>query len=125
MAPAAQQNSWQLGVPYTFDLNGVPFWTQPGGPGTQVFPAIEQGEVWPDWPGAAVMVYSYVPWVQPGCLHPIHEFKILQEYDFVEGQPVQLICCQACQYVQRAVYGDGENGMPVLYDPLLYAVIVG
>jgi hypothetical protein len=105
-------------------LNGVPFFTQPGGPFTKVLPELAQGEIWPDFPGPSQMVYSYGPWVQPSCLHPQHEYTIIQDFDYVLNQPVQLITCSVCSFIQRAVYGTAPNGMPELYDPTLYAVIV-
>src|ERR1700690_2882083 len=117
------ENSWQLGTTY-YKTGSYAIFSQPGGPFTAVLPGLPQGEPWPDWPGAGSMVYAYGPWIIPGCLHPCHMYKIIPEYDYDLGQPVQLLTCNACTYCQRAVYGVLENGMPELYDPLLYAVIV-
>jgi len=117
------QNSWQLGTTY-YKTGPYSIFSQPGGPFTAVLPALTQGEPWEDWPGAESMVFAYGPWIMPGCGHPIHEYDIIQEYDFDLDQPVQLLACAACSYCQRAVYGTLENGMPELYDPNLYCVIV-
>jgi hypothetical protein len=105
-------------------LNGVPFFTQPGGPGTQVFPALPQGAPFPDWPGAGSMVFSYGPWVMPGCLHPIKQFRVAQDFDYNTNQLVALLLCPCCQYLQRVIYTQSEYGPTGAFDPNLYAVIV-
>jgi len=112
---------------YQGSFNGVAnFYTQPGGPGTQVFPANQRNTVWSAWPGAATMTINEVAnWVNPGCQHVVKMFTVIQEFDYVLGQPVQLLTCPTCSYVQRAVYGTTQNGMPELYDPYAYCVIVG
>lgn len=117
------QNSWQLGTPY-YTTGPYAIFSQPGGPFTPVLPALNSGTPWPEFPGAATMVFSYGPWIIPGCGHPIHMYKVVQEYDFNLSQPVQLLTCNACSFVQRAVYGTAPNGLPELYDPNTYAVIV-
>ena len=117
-------NSWELGTMYNGGkLNGTIFFTQ-SAPFQPVTPGLPQGAPFPDWPGAGSMVFSYGPWVQPGCLHPQHQYTIIQEFDYVLNQPVQLITCSVCSFIARAVYGTAPNGMPELYDPNLYAVIV-
>ena len=122
-------NTWQIGVPYSFRYQGggADFWTQPDGPGTQVYPQEQLNNIWPDWPGAATLTINEVPvfGLFAGCGHGFNSWKVLQEYDNVKEQPVQLLVCPLCQYVQRAVYGADQNGMPLLYDPNLYVVIVG
>lgn len=126
MTAVAQQNRWALGeMYYQGRLNGVPFWTQPGGPGTIVFPQNQRNTPWLDWPGAGTMTINEIAnWVNPGCQHVVKMFNVIQEFDYDKGMPVQLLCCPSCSYVQRAVYGQTQNGMPELYDPLLYVVIV-
>src|SRR5690242_11159438 len=105
--------------------NGVAnYFTQPGGPFTQVFPALPQAQPWPEFPGPSSMVFSYGPWIMPGCLHPIHGFRIIQEFDYDTNQLVSLLTCSCCQYVQRAVEGVDQYGPTAVYNPLTYAVIV-
>lgn len=124
MPAAQQQNSWQLGTMYYGGkLNGTPFFTQ-SAPFQPVFPQLPQGAPWPEWPGAASLVYSYAPWVGIGCLHWIHQYTIIQDYDYEKDQPVALITCPVCSYIQNAVYGQLNNGMQEIYDPYVYAVIV-
>ena len=59
-----------------------------------------------------------------GCGHRFDAYKVLQEYDYTQNEPCQLLVCALCQFVQRAVYGVNQNGMPLLYDATLYVVIV-
>lgn len=120
-----QQNDWQVGVPLTFKLNGVDFFTQ-SAPFEPVYPQLPQGEPWPDWPGAGSMVFSYGPWIGIGCLHSIHAFRIVQTVDYTQDPPqlVALLTCPVCSYVQRAVPGTDEYGPTAVYNPLTYAVVV-
>lgn len=123
---AAPQNDWQLGTMYRKGLlNGTPFFSQ-SAPFQKVFPTNQNNVPWPEWPGAGSMTINECSnWVNPGCLHVVKNFCIIQEFDYVLNQPVQLITCPTCSYIQRAVYGKAQNGMPELYDPYLYCVIVG
>lgn len=93
-------NRYTVGVPYTFQLNGADFFTQPGGPGTQVFPTQQNNTPWADYPIPGLTTNEYVPWFAPGCGHAIKHIKIIPEYDYVNDQPVSLVCCEICTYVQ-------------------------
>lgn len=120
-------NSWELGTMYYGGkLNGVPFFRQDGGPFTAVTPGLPQGALWPDYPGAGTMVFSYGPWIGIGCLHSIHEFNIVQAVDYTQDPPalVALLTCPACSYIQRSVPGTDEYGPTAVYNPLSYAVVV-
>lgn len=125
----APQNTWQLGVPYTFNFQGAGpvFWSQPGGPGTAVYPQEQVNNLWPEWPGAAVMTINEVGTLglSAGCGHRFDAYKVLQEYDYTQNEPCQLLVCPLCSYVQREVTGQTKNGMPLLYSADLYTVIVG
>ena len=116
-------NRWTLGVPYSFLLNGAEFFSQPGGPNTAVFPQ-EQNGPWADYPIGGMTINETTQWVGTGCGHFTKEYRIVQEFDYVLGQPCQLLTCTICSYVQRVVYGASQYGPGELYDPILYAVIV-
>jgi hypothetical protein len=120
-------NSWEVGTMYYGGrLNGTIFFSQ-SAPFQPVTPAITQGEPWTDFPGAGSMVFSYGPWIMPGCGHPIHEFNVIQEYDYTTNQPVALLTCACCSYIQRAVPNSSDTelyGPTAVYDPNLYCVIV-
>lgn len=97
----AQQNRWQVGVMYNQGLlNGVPFFTQPDGPGTAVFPTQQNGP-WADYPIPGLVINEYSPWFAPGCGHAIKMWRIFQEVDYTTDTPVSLICCVICSYCQR------------------------
>jgi hypothetical protein len=116
-------NSWTLGTMYYGGrLNGAPFFTQEGGPFTAVTPGLPQGQIWEDWPGPESLVFSYGPWIVPACLHPCHEYNIIQDYDYTMNEPVALLTCPVCSLIQRAVYGTCIYGQEI-YDPNVYAVI--
>jgi len=112
-------NSWALGTMYrggTF--NGVPgFFTQ-SAPFQPVFPQLPQGAPWPEFPGPSQMVFSYGPWIGIGCLHWVHEFNIIRDFDYTTGESVALLTCPVCSYIQRAV-----EPFEAILDPNLYAVI--
>ena len=120
------QNNWQIGVPYTFKLNGADFFAQPGGAFTTVYPTLPQGDPWKDWPGSGSMVFSYGPWIGIGCGHFIHEFNIIQEADYTQTptQLVSLLTCPVCSYVMRAVPAGSIYGPTEVYDPTAMAVVV-
>jgi hypothetical protein len=85
----------------TFYLNpvrsGVRVWTQPGGPGTQVFPAQPQGE--------HAALYALI------CAHWINCLEVFEQYDPVTKQQAAILCCPMCSTVQRIIipYANYEN----------------
>ena len=99
----AQPGQFQVGQLYKgFLQNGLPFWSQPGGPGTQVFPALptqfpSQNMGYPQ----VVMAYpSLYVW---GCLHPTNTAEIFEVYDPYIGEQVALVCCPLCSYIQQII----------------------
>lgn len=119
-------NTWEVGTMYNGGkLNGTAFFTQPGGPFSQTFPALPQAQPWPEWPGSGSLVFAYGPWIGIGCLHPIHEFNIVQEVDYTQDPPqlVSLLTCPACSYIQRVITNQSIYGPTGAYDPLALAVI--
>jgi hypothetical protein len=102
---AAQANRWSLGTMYYQGLlNGQPFFTQPGGPGTQVFPTQANATPWAAWPAAGVMVLQeYSPWWAPGCGHSVKTLKVIREFDYETNSSVALVCCEICSYLQRTI----------------------
>lgn len=112
-------NDWQLGTTY-YKTGPYSIFSQPGGPFTAVLPALSQGQSWPDWPGAGSMVFSYGPsWIGIGCLHPVHSFDIIRDFDYTTDESVALLTCPACSYIQR-----GVEPFEAIYDPNLYCVII-
>jgi hypothetical protein len=101
-------------------VGGQVFFTQPGGPGTQVFPTQKNAVPWTDWPAAGVMVINeYVPYWSPGCLHSIKVIKLIPEWDYVNNVSVMLLCCQVCSYIQRYLTPQEEA-----YNSIQQAIII-
>lgn len=102
----ATQNRWQIGVMYGNGyVNGQPFFQQPNGPGTAVFPTEQNGQPWSAWPAAGVIPFQeYNPWWSPGCGHSIKFWKIIREFDYDTNQSVALVVCSTCQFVVSAHY---------------------
>lgn len=79
----------QLGTLYKNPLrNGTLYWTQPGGPGTEVLP--QQA------PGEQIALFSF------GCGHWFNNMEVVQESDGMGGEVAYLIC-PLCSYIQRAI----------------------
>ena len=111
-------NKWQIGVMYYGGrLNGQPFYEQPGGPGTPVFPH-EGVSPWLEWPTVGQIIQTYAPWWAPGCQHSCRYWAIVREYDYIEETSVALICCNHCYYVQ-GVYRPFEAWL----DPIQHAIV--
>lgn len=115
-------NRWTVGVMY-FEgrsSSGLPFFTQPGGPGTEVFPTQQNAQPWPEYPIPGMIIQEFNPWWAPGCGHAIKMWKIIREYDYDTDSSCALICCDVCSYVQRAVEPYEE-----ILNPVQQAIIVG
>lgn len=113
-------NTWQLGTMYTQGIvNGLPFFTQPDGPGTTVFPHQANAEPWPEYPIPGLIINEYVPWWAPGCGHSIKFFKIIRDFDYNTNISVALVCCSVCTYVQSTIEPFEEY-----LNPIEHAIIV-
>lgn len=112
-------NRWVIGEMYQpGGPNG--FFTQPGGPGTQVFPTQKNAAPWPEWPAAGGMIIQeYSPWWSPQCGHSIKMWRLIQEYDYVENESVMLVCCNVCTLVQGVL-----RPASLAYDPIQEAIIM-
>jgi hypothetical protein len=95
----------QLGTLYKSPISaGVVRWTQPGGPGTLVFPQQQPGEM--------IALFSF------GCGHWFNNLEVVQESDGAGGEVAYLIC-PLCSYIQRAIdpaediyqFGDEPNAI--------------
>lgn len=117
----AGTNDWALGQMYGGGLlNGNPFYTQPGGPFTAVYPTQKNAAPWPEYPIPGLFINEYTPWFSPGCGHAIQVWRLIREFDYPSQQSVCLITCEICQYVQNAVSPYEE-----ILNPIQRAIIVG
>lgn len=115
-------NRWTQGTMYFQGILNAqpPFFTQPGGPNTPVFPTQRNAEPWPDYPIPGQVIQEYSPWWAPGCGHSIKSWKVIREYDYTSGQSVALVTCEVCSFIQYAItpFEDWLN-------PIQRAIIVG
>ena len=101
----ATANRWAIGELYNLGYqNGVAgFWTQPGGPGTPVYPTQQNAAPWPEYPIPGLVIQEYSPWFSPGCGHSVKTLECIREWDYDTNMSVALICCNICTYVQRTI----------------------
>lgn len=92
-------NRWQIGTLYPEGgLNNIN-WSQPGGPGTQVFP---QQQVGVDY--ISIDPFNELTGIMSvGCGHFINTPLIQREYDYDTGESVALCTCPLCGYIQEAI----------------------
>lgn len=109
----------QLGTLWNPYGDGIPgmsqkLWSQPGGPGTIVYPQMKDsaaGEFEP--PMTPVGMYDF------GCGHPMNCPAVFKVWDDDTQTEVALICCPACTYIQQIIspysaYLDYiENPIPI------------
>ena len=89
-------NSWTIGTMYVRPNGPNGLFRQPGGPGTQVFPAQVTGT---DYFSTRPFSELSGQWVA-GCGH-FQDYPTLQnEYDEVSGKQVVLVLCSVCSWIQ-------------------------
>jgi hypothetical protein len=104
-------NSWQIGTMYIQPNGPNGLFRQPGGPGTQVFPA----------PASGVDYFSTEPFNErsglmfPGCGHSLDYPMLQQEYDEDTDSPVMLIICAECSFIQYST--SIESALSTVYTP--------
>lgn len=109
-------NDWTVGVQYDPSFNNVQ-WSQPGGPGTQVFPAQVSGGF--DLLSTKEFNSRTGQYIF-GCQHSGNYCFVVKALDEVSGQDVALICCCQCSYVNRYII-DFQTAMTnSLIDGILY-----
>lgn len=101
-------NAWQIGALY---LPGGPggFWTQPGGPGTEVFPQQQTGNV----DQFSTEPYNELTGQFTGvCGHSFSYCTVYRDYDNIGQTSVALLACPMCSCVQRSIepYSDAITG---------------
>lgn len=91
-------NTWQIGTLYIPNYNGVA-WQQPGGIGTQVFPAQQVGGAY-----ESIQPFNEMSGAMTaGCGHSQNAPLLQQEYDEDSGELVILVLCSICSYTQYAL----------------------
>ena len=92
-------NDFAIGALYV--PGGIPgYFTQPGGIGTQVFPAQVQ---------ASSDYLSVKPFTELtgtylfGCEHSANEVMVFRSWDYTTNMSVAILACPICTYVQRTI----------------------
>lgn len=111
---------WQIGALYI--PGGLPgYFTQPGGVGTQVFPAQVQASS--DY--LSIKPFSELSGVYFfGCQHSANEVMVFRDIHPDTKESVALLCCPLCSYLQRTItpYEDALMGNAgALLNSILYA----
>jgi hypothetical protein len=78
--------------------NLPPTFTQPGGPGTPVFPQLTDsaaGQFEP--PTTPTGMYTYL------CLHTFNCPRVFKQFDPLTGQDAAIICCPVCGLIQDII----------------------
>jgi len=83
-------------------VNGLPFFTQPSGPGTLVFP--QQPKIFPaQFQGYVQWPMAYPAMYYPGCGHAINLYEIFFQYNPSAGEVYAIIACPYCSFVQQVM----------------------
>jgi hypothetical protein len=91
------------------------FWTQPGGPGTIVYPQpydSAKGQIEP--PLISVGMYVW------GCGHITNLPWIFKAYDDVNNEEAALVCCPVCSFIQYIIEPYSEY-LNYIQNPIVIA----
>jgi hypothetical protein len=88
-----------IGSLYQPNYNGI-HWTQPGGQGTQVFPAQADGQPFVNYPvpGQIFIEAGSALW-RAGCAHGFDCVRLVKDYDPTTGKHCCLVLCPICSYI--------------------------
>jgi hypothetical protein len=109
------QNNWAVGQLYP-PPNGLSNikWSQPGGPGTLVYPQQQSGGAY-----ESIQPFNEFSGVfRSPCGHSMNEALVQREYDFENETSVALICCELCGYVVYTL-APFEAALSTVYQPQL------
>jgi hypothetical protein len=114
----SRPGQWSVGELYNGGLeNGLPYWSQPDGPGTLVYPQLPR--IFP----AQNMGYPQTPMSYPamyyfGCGHPLNCPSIQQVYDPYSETQVILLLCPMCSFIQY-IYNPASTYYNYLETPIV------
>jgi hypothetical protein len=94
------QNTWSIGTFYIKPNGPNGYWTQPGGPGTTVFPQ----QVRANSDQLSIEPYSELTGTYMGsCNHSFNQCAVYTDWDYDTSMSVALICCPICSVVFRTI----------------------
>lgn len=113
MAPS---NDWAIGELYPKGGLGNVKWSQPGGPGTLVYPQQQTGvDYFSTKPFSELSGVMSAP-----CGHFFNAPLVQREFDYNTGKSVALICCFLCGYVIYTLE-PFESALDTVQQPILPA----
>jgi len=112
-----------IGTLYIPNYHGIA-WTQPGGPGTTVYPTQGDGP-WLQYPvsGQFLAPSSEALW-HPGCGHGIDFFTVLRDFDLINDMSAAVIICGICSYLIQLIE-PYENATTSIDSWTQYPILVG
>lgn len=95
--------SASIGLQYDPHWLNIP-WTQPGGKGTQVFPAQANNAPMTSFPvpGQVINEVGMSLWIF-GCGHGADEPRIFRDFDSGTGLSCAIVACPICTYIMRLI----------------------
>jgi hypothetical protein len=90
-----------IGTLYEQNHNNVP-WTQPGGPGTVVFPQQQSGP-FANYPVPGQFFIEQSGLWSVGCGHFVDYPWIFRDFDQCTGESVAVVACPMCSYIQYLI----------------------
>jgi hypothetical protein len=93
-------NDWSLGTLYIQPNGKGGVWSQPGGPGTTVFPQQASSNV--DYFSTAPFNELSGQYVF-GCGHSANNCEVYRDYDYDNAISVAILACPLCSYAQRTI----------------------
>jgi hypothetical protein len=114
------QNDWAIGEFFVKPNGPNGYWSQPGGPGTTVFPQ----QVQANSDQLVVTPYCELTGTYIGsCGHSFDQVALWRSHDYDTDSSVALICCPLCSVVFRTIepFEDAVGGNSgALLNSILY-----
>lgn len=109
----AAQNDWEIGAFYIQPNGFNGQWTQPGGVGTQVFPADATGN---DYFSTAPFSEASGIFVS-ACSHSVNYPTLIQDVDVTTGEQIMLVVCPKCSYINYVL--PLEQALSTVQTPII------
>ena len=107
-----------LGTLYIANYNGIA-WSQPGGPGTIVYPQQNTGSF--GYPGDQLLMQEKGQglWVS-GCQHWLDTWQIWKDINVCTNQNVAILTCPICSFIQQII-----TPYEAAFNVIEYPILVG
>lgn len=106
-----------LGTLYDPTHNGVN-WSQPGGPGTPVFPQQQVATPFLAYPVVGQVWAENSGLWSVGCGHWVNLPEVIRAFDNESGESAALICCPMCSFIQ-SIIEPYQDALDATLNPIL------